>query len=152
MSYAHLNADPEIASAIQQLLDELVQYERGTGREQLLILLPGGSWGIPVCHLGSRIAPVDALRIASEFPHALAARRTGLRHPDARMRRAVGGLVAALESWERRTGLTHLFVLLPRDRDGAEICHYRDGAMSPRDALRLASFLPHANDTQIPVC
>ena len=68
--YPHLHRDDRVGEAIQRLLDELVTYERATGRDYPFILLPRNPDGIPVCNYGGPIAPVDALRIAQSLPHA----------------------------------------------------------------------------------
>ena len=71
MSYAHLHKDPRVGEVIQRLLDELASYERISGQEHILILLPLGSSGIPVCHVfGGFLSPARALRMAAESPQA----------------------------------------------------------------------------------
>ena len=68
--YPHLHRDDRVGEAIQRLLDELVTYERATGRDYLFILLPRDPDGIPVCNYGGPCAPADAIRIAQTLPHA----------------------------------------------------------------------------------
>ena len=69
----HLHKDEEVAAAIMNLFDAITRNERrGDGsREHLVIILPTYPDGIPVCGMhGGPIAPIKALEIAKDCPHA----------------------------------------------------------------------------------
>ena len=81
---AQLHKDEEVAKAIQNLVDRLCQYERSTGLSYLVAVMPLDEDGIPVCSLDGPIAPIDALRIAQELPHAFSTENHLERHAHGR--------------------------------------------------------------------
>ena len=70
-------------------------------------------------------------------------------HRDPEVATAIQNLFDALTRNERRGdgSREHIVIILPTYDDGIPICRMHGGPIAPRDALRIASGLPHAYET-----
>lgn len=135
MSYVHLHEQPFIGEAIQDLFDVLVSYERSTGREYLVMVLPKYENGITVYWRGGRLAParatLPARQLLPKFKHG---NRVGLHH-DHEVAAALRYLLQLLAAYERLFGKTELFLLLPFGPGENPVCVLGRTHIAPHEML-----------------